>query len=488
MNVSGREYWLALRFGALALEALETPGDAAPALVLAGAGAHARVWSANRVAMDLGITPGMSWSAARARIDEETNWRILTRDPQAESERLEQLALWAGQFSSRIVKHEDPPGLLLELGGGQALFGSVDRQTERLLAGLRDQGTSCRHAGAPVAAAAWALAGLGVPACYGPRDWLAAVCRLPVEALERAPPRTLAALRSVGIETLAACLRQPRAELAARHGRVLLQALDELTGKQARPVDYHVPPSRFVQRQALEWPTASVDGLLMATRRLLVALEGYLRGRQAEICRLQWCLEHEDHPETVVAVGWRQGQRRADALLEALRLQGERLALPAPVEAVVIRAEQIEPLALASGDLFDSGAGLAEGLDGLLDRLGARLGVRAVCRVHATSDPRPGPDTMLVDVSTPWSAPEVSLPTRAPRPLWLCEDRLALQPPVGHPLADEFIETGWWSDQARPGLYRRGLGAGHALLWFHRPLAREGREQASGWQVVGCFG
>ncbi|MGC9457141.1 MAG: Y-family DNA polymerase [Halothiobacillaceae bacterium] len=483
------EYWLALRFRALALEALGVCEAHVPALVLSGEGARARVWSASEAAVAQGILPGMRWSAARTRMDAETQWRVLARDPRAEADRLEQLALWAGRFSSRVVKQTDPPGLVMELGGGRALFGTVECQVQTVRAELASQGVTAAWAGAPVLAAAWALAGFGAGGCHDRPGWLGAVCRLPVEALEGQAEPVRHALRSVGIDTVAACLRQPRAELVARHGQALSRELDELTGRRPRPVNLHELPPQFVQRLPLDLPTASAEGLLMVTRRLLVALEGYLRGRRAEIAGLEWRLAHENHPDTIVRAGWRQAQSRAETMLEALRLQAERLVLPEPVQSVAIHADRIDARAPATPDLFGLTGNPAATLNDLLDRLGARLGSEALFRIDCTADPRPGADTLRLEPAAPWQTATTPLPARAARPLWLCVRPVPARPVPAAILEDEYIESGWWTDRPCRALFRRGLGPGHSLSWFQCSLSSdETVSQTAGWVIAGYFG
>jgi hypothetical protein len=157
------------------------------------------------------------------------------------------------------------------------------------------------------------------------------------------PGNTLALLRSLGIESLADCLRLPRDGFARRLGRGPLADLDRALGRLPDPRQAFRPPPRYRGELELSAETADTARLARAMSCLCAELEGFLRARQRAVGQLVIRLGHLRHPATELVLGLASPALEAahfDALFAA-RL--ERLALPAPVISIALEAEPGEP-------------------------------------------------------------------------------------------------------------------------------------------------
>ena len=128
--------WLCLDFYRLPVEVFAD--KAKPAAVAEKKGSCRRVVACNGPASHEGIRLSFSLTAAVALAP---GLEVLERRPDLEQQTLEQLAAWAGQYSS-LVNLGFPGALLLEIGGSLKLFGGLQTLTRQLAAGLKRQG--CR--------------------------------------------------------------------------------------------------------------------------------------------------------------------------------------------------------------------------------------------------------------------------------------------------------------------------------------------------------
>jgi protein ImuB len=206
---------------------------------------------------------------------------LLTRpaNPVAEAAFLSALRRWAGKFSPWVAE-EPPAALIVDLTGCAHLFGGEEALLDQIAAECDDLGLAVHCGIADTLGAAWALAryagqpvrrravgrrdrpgGLGhalarreaaelgegraQPRASSPRATALAdraagpdahgARGLPVAAL-RLPPETAADLTRLGLRRIADLSGQPRAGLARRFGRQLVQRLDQAMGVEPEPV------------------------------------------------------------------------------------------------------------------------------------------------------------------------------------------------------------------------------------------------------------
>lgn len=452
---------MALCFPRLALEA-RLRGLASPeAAGEAWAVTEGRlVLACNAAAEAAGVRPGSALAAAWALAPQ---LRVLPRSAAAEKAALETIAIWAGQFTSR-VSLEPPQGVLLEAEGSLRLFGGLGRLMGCLRSGLAQLGFEALLATGPTARAAlWLARGAGESLSL--ED-------LPVHAID-ATPEARALLSKIGIRTVGALQRLPRAGVAARFGRRFLEDLDRVLGRAPEPRDFFVPPERFSAQLELPAPVMETERVLFAAHRLLLQLEGFLAARQAGVRCFRLSLLHHGAPPAAIDIGFSVPRRDTG---HGLRLLRERLggsALAGAVEAIRLEAGGLVPLPGSTRDLLGDARTAAEDWERLAERLQARLGSERVYGLCLHADHRP---------ENAWRAAGdggAAVAAAGARPLWLLEPPRRLGEGDFVLLAGpERIESGWWdgADVARDYFI---AARGPSLAWIYR--AQEG------WFLHGLF-
>lgn len=450
---------MALCFPRLALEArlrgLASPDAAGEAWAVSE---NRLVLACNAAAEAAGVRPGSALAAAWALAPQ---LRVLPRHAAAEKEALEEIAAWAGQFTSR-VSLEPPQGLLLEVEGSLRLFGGSGRLMGRLRSGLAQLGFEALLAAGPTARAAlWLARGAGE-----------SLEDLPLQAIG-ASPEARALLSKIGIRTLGALLRLPRAGVAVRFGQRLLDDLDRVLGRTPEPRDFFVPPGRFSVQLELPTPVMEAERLLFAAHRLLLQLEGFLAARQAGVRGFRLGLAYRGAAPGAIDIGFAVPRRDAGHGLRLLRERLGRTTLAAPVEAIRLEAERLVPLPGITRDLLDDARAAAEDWERLIERLRARLGGERVHGLRLHADHRPERAWRAAGRGEALAAPA------GPRPLWLLEPPRRLEEGDFVLLAGpERIESGWWdgADVARDYFI---AARGPSLAWIYRA--------AEGWFLHGLF-
>src|SRR5690606_12880328 len=138
-----------------------------------------------------------------------------------------------------LVANEGEDGLFLDIDGCSHLFGGEGAMREELLARLSSQGLSVRAGLASTPCAAWAAARFSMPTIDAGKE-AGALAPLPLAAL-RIGPQARGGLESVGLKTVGAVMRAPRAPLARRFGRELLARIDQATGMIEEAISPRLP-------------------------------------------------------------------------------------------------------------------------------------------------------------------------------------------------------------------------------------------------------
>lgn len=477
--------WLSLHLPHLALELFTrgSPEDR-PLLICENRGSRQWVHGCNAAASACGVTPGMALSAARPLLDEASI--VKKRDPTLEDAALERLADWAGQFTS-FVSIVPRQGLLLEIGASLRLFGGLPPLLVKAESGLGELGYQGLTAVAPTPLGAWILSRAGDARPVSDRPLLRQrLAPMPLEALDL-DAAALKALKGMGLRRIGDCLALPTAGLARRLGPAVVDYLQRALGERPDPQMPYRPPPRFQSRLILPAEVEHTEGLLFAVRRLLLELEGVLRGRGEGIQHLHLSLLHRRRDPTRLTLGLLAPARDSAHWQELLKTRLEQVELAAPVEEIVLEAERFTPLSAESADLFgDKVTGEPGGR--LVEKLQARLGAQAIHGCGTVADHRPE------YAARPCSPGEKSLlfPSPGPRPIWLFEQPVPLTERAGMPwhrgalrLLDgpERIETGWWDGRAVRRDYFIALNPDRQRLWIFRTLG-----EPPGWYLHGLFG
>jgi len=475
--------WLALYFPDLPLELFsggELQEKAVALAVSARQDGRELITRCNRAAAAYGIRPGLPLPAALAL---HGGLRVHARDLQAEQSALEDLALWAYQFSPRIAF--DPLMLLLEIGASLRLFGGlsgvlgcVDREAGRLAHRFQ-------RAVAPAPSAAALLARTRPSLTIETSEMLAAeLDRVPLDRLTR-ERKVRSLITRIGLSTIGECLALPRAELARRAGPRLTLLFDRLLGRLPDPRPLWQPPDAFRRRLELPAEIGHHTALVFPARRLIAALCGYLRGRGGGAQHLLWHLEHRESAATVFEQGMLEPSRDPEHMLVIFRERIERVRLPEPVVAMILQVDDWLAFEERSSSLLAETDRKVDAA--FLERLSNRLGEAHVRGLASQADHRPERAWRLCEPGRG----EAAVPAGLRQPPWLLPRPQPLDERQGRPLhggplvlepGPERIETGWWDgfDVARD--YFVASNRDGERLWVFRDR-RSGR-----WYLHGMFG
>jgi protein ImuB len=411
---------------------------------------------------------------------------------------LARLAEIAGAFTSR-VSLEPPDAVLLEVRGSFRLFGGAQGLCRQLLDRCGSAGYALHWSLAPTPRAALVLARAGQGSIVLARDRLVGLLAPLPLTLMRWPDDALERLESVGVRTLGAALRLPRAGFARRFGPKLLLALDQLTGaapELRRPVARR---ERFRAQVEPAFELQTVALVLQHLEPLLKDLERFLRTRQSGIDWLKLRLQHRKHPPTRLDLRLAAAELQASHFTELLSLQLSRITLPAPVLRCELRSGVLQAFVTQSESVWrpgEHGGGAGRESPALIERLRARLGGEAVYGLCLVPEHRPERAFGIAEpgAASPHSASSRSASSRsasparwaARRPLWLLrEPEVLIDAPQGLRLLEgpERIETGWWDGcEVARDYYIARDGSG-AELWVYRE-----RLAPHDWYLHGVFG
>jgi protein ImuB len=409
------------------------------------------------------------------------------KDPDASLPELQRLCLHAQDFTS-FVSIEPPNALLLEIKGSLKLFGSLETLQAAIDARWRrlELQTQCATLSSTLAAL-WSARG-GRAVHSDDHTLLSGqLAPLPI-ACTAWNEECLHTLRAMGVNRIGELLRLPRAGLARRLSPAVVRDLDIALARQAAPRRAFVPRQRFRERRDFEAEIEQVAYLEQAMEPLIEHCARFLRQRQAGVQRLKLKLRHREEPSTEVLLGLASITSERRRLSEVIAQKLQRLELKAPVRGIELISGALRALSAVSLDAFTglAGAGGRDTAPQLVERLRARLGEAAVYAVGLIAEHRPEAAWRRVQ-ELPLAAanpkPQASVEAAAagmPRPVWLLEAPLPLEPPdiLQGP---ERIESGWWDGKGVARDYyvaRRGQGA---RLWVFQ------ERQTKLWYLHGVF-
>jgi protein ImuB len=334
----------------------------------------------------LGLEPGMRLADARAM---HPRLVCVASDPRAEAETLTSLADTCRSFTP-LVALDAPDGLVLDVTGAAHLFGGEAELLADVETRLAARGFHSRGAIASTPEAAFAFARYGKLQILEPgldeKELLRRSGDLPLAAL-RLDRASLAQLAEAGLRRISDIVLRPRAPITARFGPALHDRLDGLLGRATNPISPgFTAPLYLVERRF-------VDGLLrredIETTVLSLARDlGDMLTRHGEGARrLEVSLFRVDGQLHRLEVG--TSRPVCDPVLVA-RLFRERLdAADTDTEALDIGygfdVIRLSALTVERKDPEQTHVieptGEADDLADLVDRLGARLGMRRVTRL-----------------------------------------------------------------------------------------------------------
>lgn len=467
-----------------------------------------RLTAADRMALSLGLAPGMTLADARARVPD---LEAVPHDVEGDARLLRAILRDFDRFTP-MAALDRPHGLMLDVTGCAHLFGGEDGMMWAVRARAEHIGLQVRLAMARTPQTARALARFG-PGGIAPEGRDADLARrLPVRAMELAP-RDHQAVRRAGLKTLGDLDDRPRAPLAARFGANFPDRLDRLMGRVDVRITPHRSPPPIIADRVLAEPITELDAVHAVIADLLADLARQLETPGQGAGRFILGLYRVDGVVRRVAIRTARPIRDAKALMRLFR---ERLAaLSRPIDPgfgfdhLRLAAEQLGDIP-AEQAAFDRRRDRGEALDALVDRLSARLGAEAVLRASPVASHLPerawrrGPAQAPASPSEKWPAPDPDSPPL--RPLHLFDppqpvEAVALAPDspparfqwrravhrVTRAEGPERIEAEWWrAPRHRVRDYYRVEDEEGRRFWLFR-AGGYGDDPPPRWYVHGLF-
>lgn len=477
------------------------------------------------------------------------------RNPRAEALFLTALRRWAGKFSPWVAE-EAPAGLVIDLSGAAHLFGGETAVMDLVAGDCAALGLSVQAGIADTVGAAWALAryagqGTGshrsgdavdqearatrsraarrhwtkggaaptVVASPLPRSRIAApgqtrqaLAPLPLAAL-RIDADTVAGLARLGLRQVGDVMGMPRAALSRRFGLALIRRLDQALGLQPEPVSPAAADMPLAVRLTLPDPIGLASDIAAGIDRLLPALCDRLGARGLGARRVRLQLFRADHSMQEIEFGLARPSAEPDRLRPLLMLKIDQVDPGFGIDALRLEAHQAEPVHARQhrGQLDATAEAQARarsdtGLDDLLSRIGTRVGMEAITRLHPADSHIP--EKAVTIMAAAWSEPVADwppVPGLPPRPAFLfrpepvtAHDRPT--PPArfrwrrrdfvtAAATGPERIAPEWWLDDPawRSGTrdYWRVDTEGGERLWL---FFAHGGAVSGGWFCQGDFG
>ena len=427
-----------------------------PVAVFEEVGAARVISSLNVEARAQGLYPGQPLRDAHAMCAALV---ARARNTPAERAFLSALRRWAGRFSPWVAE-QGADGLVIDLTGSAHLFGGEEGVVRAVEEDCADAGLSVRAAIADTVGAAWAVARYGGQSVQSVRSgdaidqearatrsraarrrhWtkggaapqvqtrvpgdgarivpsgqlFAALSPLPVAGL-RLPSETVEQLGRLGLRRIGDLLGQPRAPLARRFGTELVLRLDQAMGNASEPVSPVRPPLHFAVRMSFPEPIGLKDDMIAALDRMLPRLCEHLAREQRGVRTLRIEAFRVDQSAQVVTVGLARPDCDVARLRPLVEMKLDEIDAGYGIDVIRVEAIQTEPLRtrevvghLEAGRAVRDRLAANTALDDLIGRIGARVGLEAITRVHPASSHIP--EKAALTLAAAWSEPARNWP------------------------------------------------------------------------------
>jgi len=350
---------------------------AEPLVVVAPLKSGLRLCALNDAAAALGLANGMALADARAM---HPKIAVAQADAQADFALLEAVADWCDRYTPLVGLDSD--GLTLDISGCAHLFGGEAVLARDVAQQLDARGLQARVAVAGTVGCAWATTRYADRVRVRSGDERDALSPLPLAAL-RLQSDTLAALSKVGLKRIADVLDRPRAPLAARFGADFVRRLDQALGIEDEPITPRLPLPVALAEQRFPEPIAHERDVLGTIERLAARLGHVLEQRGEGARLLQAALFRADGKVLRVEAGTAAPLRDPARIA---RLFADRLDVIGDECDPGFGFDMVRLCALATERNDPQQTGLAQpdhaaDLAHLIDRLGARFGLRRVARL-----------------------------------------------------------------------------------------------------------
>lgn len=466
-----------------------------PLVVSTGPDNRPIVQAANDTAQAVGIQAGISIASARALTFKGQTLRVVARHIGHEQEAVNNLAGWAGQFTPS-VSVKDAEGLLLEVASTLRLHQGLAMLLGQIRRGVKALGYRAAMGVAPTPLAAWLFAkarhqGFEIRVCQNRFELESRVANLPIGLLDW-PTAVISTLTGLGIKRIADCLALPPDGFTKRFGAPQWFDLQRLLARLPDPRRYYLPPDTYQARAEFGFELNDAMTLLFPLKRLLVEMEGFLRGRGAGVLDYAITLHHAHRSQTSIRIRIAKVERQNDRLAVLAREHLINLPLSDTVTALSIQVDRLQPYQEVSESWLPDPQQQPDSWFRLLDKLTARLGADNVVQLRAVEDHRPEESwtasaanisvvtKALIKNPTKTSAKTARLSQAlstplAPRPLFLLNTPRKLLLEQGQPRCHgaihlisgpECIESGWWDGRPAARDYFVGRNPHGETMWL----------------------
>ena len=351
----------------------------APLAIVAKVKNAIRLVALDEVAERAGLVRGQALADARAMIPS-----LITadEDPIAVAALLDEIADWAERYTP-LVAYDGAAGLMLDITGSAHLFGGEEALVGDLVARLTAQGFLARAAIADTPGGASAAARFAETHVVPRGGNAAMLAPLPMAAL-RIDPETVSALDRVGLKRIGQILGAPRAPLAARFGIGLMRKLDQALGTDEEAIDPRRETPAFIAERRFAEPIDREEDVATTLASLAATLAQSLETHGEGARRLEFALFRVDGVVVRITVGAGRPIRAPKLILALFREKfaalGDELDAGFGFDMArlsVTASASADPVQI---DLTGEAAASAD-VDGLIDRIGARLGPESVSRI-----------------------------------------------------------------------------------------------------------
>jgi protein ImuB len=351
------------------------------------------------LAEELGLTRGMPLADARAMIP---TLAVADDDPAADAALVDEIADWAERYTPLVARDDKAGGhgLMLDITGCAHLFDGEAAMVADIVSRLTANGFLARAAIADTPGAAFAAArftDLGVVPHSGAAEMLSP---LPLVAL-RLDHETVFAMDRVGLKRIGQIIGEPRAPLAARFGAILIRRLDQALGHDEEAIDPRRSPPIFIAERRFAEPISREEDIAATLSSLAATLAGSLEIHGEGARRLEFSLFRVDGHVSRVAVGAGRPVRAPKLILDLFRekfaaLGDDEIEAGFGFDMARLSVTVSAPADPAQIDL--TGEAIAEAdLDGLVDRIAARLGPDSVGAIVPRESHIPERNQMTAD-------------------------------------------------------------------------------------------
>ena len=385
---------------------------------------------------------------------------LITRlqNRQLEARFLASLRRWASKFSPWVAE-EVPNALVIDLTGCAHLFGGELGVIQQMESDCLDLGLSVHIGLADTKGAAWALAryagqplGLSrtgdaidqeAPATRSRavkrRNWerggqpprlqlsqgglgriaapgftRQALAPLPVAAL-RLEDHVITSLNRLGLHRVENLTDQPRAAIARRFGKGTIYRMDQALGVAPEPISPAKQSLHLACRLTLPEPIGLIEDMLAALDKLLPRLAASLTAKGRGVRRLRLEAYRTDQTMQSVEVGLARPSADMALIRQLLVIKLEDIKVEFGIDVLRVVAAQTEPIyahqhkgKIKAGPAVAARLSQNTELDDLIGKLGARIGLEAITRLHPGDSHIPEKASQVLAAA--WSMPQMDWP------------------------------------------------------------------------------